>query len=474
VSSLVLVVEDETILGDSIRTYLEHHGYAAMVARSGEEALRLVAEASPDVALVDLRLPGMDGLEALRQLQEASPTTTVIMMTAHGSIASAVEAIKKGAFDYLTKPVALDVLRVSVDRAVAHLRQARELSYHKARTAAGSHLSEIVGASAPVQALRERIRQIAALDSPGDGRTPTVLVRGETGTGKQLVARAIHYESPRAGGPFIEINCAAIPPTLLEAELFGYEKGAYTDARTAKPGLFEAADGGTLFLDEIGHMDVALQVKLLKAIEDKTVRRLGALVTKRTTARIVAATNRDLEAAVAEGAFRADLYYRIRVLTIDMPPLRERGEDVLLLARHFVGRFTAEYGLPPKVLSPAAEASLLGYAWPGNVRELAHVIERAVLLHKGDVLEAEPLGLAPAAARGSVVVEPAGRVIVDFSSGSIVLEDVERSLIVQALDASGWNRVEAAERLGISRDTLRYRIEKYQLQPPAKGRPETP
>ena len=464
-SPFILVVEDETILGDSICTYLEHHGHATAVARSGEEGIRLAAENSPDVAVVDIRLPGLDGLGVLRKLREMAAGTEVVMMTAHASVTSAVEAMKGGAFDYLTKPLDLDELRVVVDKALAHQRMRRELSYLKAREETDSHTAEIVGDCPAVRLLRQQIDRIAVLESP-DGAGPTVLIRGETGAGKEMVARSIHYGSPRSKGPFVEVNCAAIPSSLLEAELFGYEKGAYTDARTAKPGLFEAADGGTLFLDEIGSMEPALQVKMLKAVEEKSVRRLGGLRPKTFNARIVAATNRNLEAAIAEGLFRPDLYYRINALTLDVPPLRERGDDILLLARHFLDRYTRQYGLPARQIGSEAEMRLLDYAWPGNVRELAHLIERAVLLHEGPMVEAAHLGLGERKVEVPVEVGPGG-VRVDFSAGGIQLDEVERQLILGALQASDWNRGRAAQLLGISKETLRYRMEKYQLHPPA-------
>jgi len=471
-SHSVLIVEDETILGESISTYLERHGCATVVVQSGEEGIRLAEEWSPDVAIVDIRLPGIDGLEVLRRVRELSPTTEVVMMTAHASVASAVEAMKHGAFDYLTKPVDLEELRIVVDKVVTHLRMRRELSYLKGRAEAVGYAWEIVGESPLIQALREQIQRIAALDSPGGGGAPTVLILGETGAGKELVARAIHSDSPRAGGPFVEVNCAAIPTTLLEAELFGYEKGAYTDARTAKPGLFEAADGGTLFLDEIGHLEPALQGKLLKALEEKAIRRVGSLRAKTVNARIITATNRDLEAAVAAREFRADLYYRIKVLTINVPPLRDRGRDITLLARHFLDRFTRQYGLASEALTPAVEDCLLRYPWPGNVRELAHVIERAVLVHPGSAVAPEDLGISSEKPESSVIVEASGGVRVDFSTGGIALDEVERQLIVEALEAAGWNRTRAAQLLRVSTDTLRYRMEKHQVHPPkAAGRP---
>lgn len=466
-SSLILIVEDETILGDSICTFLEHHGYTASVARSGEEGIRLAEENSPDVAIVDIRLPGLNGLGVLRRLRDLSPGTEVVMMTAHASVGSAVDAMKGGAFDYLTKPLDLDEVRVVVDKALAHQRMRRELNYLKAREATGQHTAGIVGESPAIHQLRQQIERIAMLESP-EGSAPTVLVRGETGAGKEMVARALHYSSARAKGPFVEINCAAIPSSLLEAELFGYEKGAYTDARTAKPGLFEAGDGGTLFLDEIGHMEIGLQVKLVKAIEEKSVRRVGGLRAKSFNARIIAATNRDLEAAIAEGTFRPDLYYRIKALTLDIPPLRARGGDILLLARHFLDRYARQYGLPGKRFAPEAEEILQGYAWPGNVRELAHIVERVVLLHEGEVITPALLGLPSCAGRATVHVDPGG-VHVDFSVGGVSLDDVERCLILEALQAAEWNRGRAARLLGISKETLRYRAEKHQIYPPAEG-----
>jgi DNA-binding NtrC family response regulator len=462
---LALVIEDEDILATAVTRYLEHHGFSAVSARSGEEGLRLAEETSPDVAIVDIRLPGMDGLEVLRQLRAGSPATQVIMTTAHASVTSALEAMKLGAFDYLIKPVDLDELQVVVEKAVNDLRVRRELSYLKAREPGGA-CADLIGESAPMRALRAQIARVAGLEGSDGAAPPSVLVLGETGAGKEMVARAIHHGSARASGPFVEINCAAIPASLLEAELFGYEKGAYTDAKAGKPGLFESADGGTLFLDEIGHMDAGMQVKLLKAIEERSVRRLGAIRTKSFNARIVAATNRDLLAAIAEGAFRADLYYRIHALTIDVPPLRERGNDIILLAEHFLGRYARQWGLPPKTLPPDTRAALLGYRWPGNVRELAHMMERAVLQHGGAGVTVEHIGLAPARPSSRVVVEADGTVLVDFAAGPIVLEDVERRIIVQALEAARWNRGRAAELLGISKETLRYRIEKFALAPP--------
>lgn len=470
-SHLVLVVDDETILAESISVYLQRHGYATMVAFSGEDGIRSAEEACPDVVLMDIRLPGIDGLKCLRKIRDVSPHIEVIMMTGEASVASVVEAMKRGAFDYLSKPLDLEEVKVVVDKAVSHQRMRQELSYLKARDETGKHVSEIIGESRQIQALLAQIERIASLESPEGGEAPTVLIVGETGTGKELVARAIHYQSPRSAGPFVEINCAAIPSALLEAELFGYEKGAYTDAKTAKPGLFEAAGGGTIFLDEIGYMEPAMQVKLLKVIEDKSVRRMGSLRSKTINTRIISASNRDLKEAIAEGGFRADLYYRLNVLTVDVPLLRERGADIVLLAHYFLDRFAKQYGRPPKQLTPEAESLLQSYTWPGNVRELAHVVERAALLPTGSTLAAEHLNLSTGKPKAPVVVGSNGSVSADFSEGGIVLDDVERELIVKALDASGWNRSQASELLGISMDTLRYRMEKHQLHRPDRASP---
>src|SRR5215813_2831479 len=314
----VLVVDDERILADSIAAYLEHHGFSTVVALSGEDGIARAEAASPDVAVVDVRLPGINGIEVLRRLREMLPTIEVLMVTAHASVASAVDAMKLGAFDYVMKPVDLDELRFIVDKARAHQRMRQELTYLKARDRRSGGISDIIGESAPIKVLKEQIERVAALEGTDRGAAPTVLIRGETGVGKEMAARAIHYQSQRSSGPFIEINCAAIPASLLEAELFGYERGAYTDAKTAKAGLFEAADG----------------------------------------------------------EFRDDLYYRINAITLLVPPLRARGADITLLARHFLDHYRQQYGFPPKVLSPEAEEALLAYSWPGNVRELAHVIDR--------------------------------------------------------------------------------------------------
>ena len=464
----VLIVEDEATLAAAIEAFLRRQGAAVRSFAAGETALAALAEVAPDVALVDLHLPGRDGLAVLEAIRAERPETLVIVMTAYSTVSTAVAAMKGGAFDYLTKPLDLEEVWLVIQRAWEAQRVRGELTYLRERTGHAAPVESLLGASPVIDAARHLLLQVARADRLGEAG-PTVLVTGETGTGKELAARAIHATGPRADGPFVEINCAAIPAALLEGELFGFEKGAYTDARTSKPGLFEAADGGTLFLDEICLLDLALQGKLLRVIEDRAVRRLGALTTRRVDVRIVAATNRDIEAAVREGSFRQDLLYRLRVLTVDLPPLRVRGNDAVLLADHFLTEYRRRYGLGEVGLSPAAREALKAYAWPGNVRELMHVIERAVLLHPGRSLEPQHLGLRPEAS-SPVGIGKDGTVQVDFAAGPINLEAVERALLEQALIHCGWNRTRAADLLGLTKETLRYRIEKFGLGPERQPR----
>ena len=458
----VMIIDDETGLAAAIETFLRRQGVDARSFGTAESGLAVLGEFAPDVARVDLHLPGMGGLEALAVILRERPETVVIVMTAYTSVEGAVAAMKQGAFDYIAKPLDLDELWLVVQRAWDAERARGELAYLRQRAGHAAPVASLLGTHPAMEEVRQRILQVAAADRLGDAG-PTVLVTGETGTGKQLAARAIHAAGPRAGGPFIEINCAAIPATLLEGELFGFEKGAYTDARTSKPGLFEAADGGTLLLDEIGLLDVTLQAKLLKVIEDRMVRRLGALAPRRVDVRIVAATNRDLEPALREGTFRADLLYRLRVLTVQMPPLRGRAEDIWMLAQHALEQVRERYGLGETRWAPSARDAFATYPWPGNVRELIHVVERAALLYPGQALGAEILGLGVTA--GAPLTVSSDGVAVDFSRGPIELEAVERTLIERALRHTGWHRARAAELLGLSRETLRYRIEKFRLAP---------
>jgi len=460
----VLIVEDEEVLGKNIRRTLEKIGHAVTVAPSCAEAERLFAEIHPDLTLLDLRLPDGSGLDLLGRLRAEHPSATVLMMTAHATIEDAVRAIKLGARDYLQKPLHMDDLRHAVARALEEAQLRTEVSYFRGREASGAALDAIAGGCGAIEELRVKLRRLCAL--PPDATPPTVLVTGETGTGKGLVARVLHYNGPRADRPFIEINCAAIPENLVESELFGHERGAFTDARTSKIGLFQAADRGTLFLDELGCLPLAIQIKILKAIEEKTIRPLGARSDRKIDVHIVAATNSDLEEMVRAGAFRQDLFYRLSVARLEVPPLRTRGEDVLLLAGRFVHELARRYRVPAKTLTPDAEAAIRRYPWPGNVRELRNTLDRAVLFADGDLLDARALALPDVRGDGAAPTVRAtsdARVEVEIPDGGLDFEELERTLLVQALRKSGGSQTGAARLLGLSRDTLRYRLEKFAI-----------
>ena len=470
-SATVLIVDDERTLARAIRTFMTEAGYEAEVAGDAEKALELVESLRPDVVFADVRLPGMSGIDLLRRIREFDPAIPVIIMSAHGTIEGAVEAVKLGAFDYLKKPVDLEELKLLADRAREDAVLRQELSYYRRRAAGRDAISDILGQSPALKAVLEQVRQIAALDE-----TPPVLITGETGTGKGVVARAIHNSGPRAGKAFIDVNCTALPANLMEAELFGYERGAFTDAKESKIGLFEAAEGGFLFLDEVGDLELSLQGKLLRAIEERTVRRVGGIRDRKINVRILAATNRDLGKEVQLNRFRSDLYFRLAVILLHLPPLRERGDDVILLAEHFLRRFSTKYGKQVRRIDGAARDRLLTYPWPGNVRELSHVIERAVLWSRDFTLTAEHLSLtAPdepsrvtSASRRdegkSADKAPKSETAPRADWEGAELTEVERSMIERAMHEAGGNQTRAAQRLGISRDTLRYRLKKFGLQ----------
>lgn len=454
----LLVIEDEMVLAKNMARYFERQGHGVAIAHTGDEGLALAAQVAPDVVIVDFQLPGLNGLEVIKALRQTGTETRIIMVTGHGSIHLAVEAMKAGSMDLLTKPISLAALDAVVGRALQERGDRLALNHYRHKEALHTSVHALIGESPAMRALRDQIQAIASSEPRDHAPVAPVLVLGETGTGKELVARACHQAGPRAGAPFIDINCAALPAHLMEDELFGHEKGAFTDARQRKMGLIESADGGTLFLDEIGELDPALQAKLLRVLENQRVRPLGAVRDRQVNIRVVAATNRDLAQAVAAGRFRGDLLYRLSVLQIQLPPLRNRPGDVRLLAHHFLNHLSKRYGREPVGLTPGAEQALDAYPWPGNVRELRNTLERAVLMHPYPVLDAAQLGLPPTANGGGHTAPGAPHTPI----GS--LEALERQHLLDALERTQWNVSLAARALGVSRDTLRYRIQKHQLQ----------
>jgi len=446
----ILIVEDDGTLRLTLQDFLGKQGFEVRAADSGEAGLQLAQQHPFDLMLIDLRLPDISGLDVIGRLVEAGEDAVMVMMTAYPEIRTAVAAIKSGAYDYINKPFDLEDLRGLVARALEVRQLRREVAWR--RVQAGDHApAEMVGTSAAFRTLLDTTERIAAA-----ARVP-VLILGESGTGKEHIAQAIHRLSPRVGGPWVTVNCSALPEGLLEAEMFGHEKGAFTDARQARKGLLELADGGTLFLDEVGDMALPLQPKLLRAIETQTFRRIGSQKESRVDVRFVAATHRNLRAMVDQGSFRQDLYYRLNVGTIEVPPLRERQEDIVLLARHFLARFAQTIGCPEPALGDEVERCLLAYRWPGNIRELRNVIERALILCRDPVVQRDQL---PREIAGSVAAAPAvaGRPPAWGPGADLSLASAERRHIQQVLDHCRGNKTRAAEMLGISRLTLRSRL----------------
>ena len=457
----MFVIEDEPVLARNLVKAFSRDDFHVMHAAGIAEARGIAAETPPDVALLDLRLPDGSGLDMLDFLLTQDPDLPVIMMTGYGSVSEAVRAMQRGARDYVQKPLDLEELRLRVDRALRGARQRREISYHRERQAAACN---ILGQSAAIERLRGMVERVMRLTGSPGAPAPTVLLLGETGSGKGHVARALHAGGGRREGPFIEVNCTALPENLVEAELFGHEKGAFTDAKSARAGLFETAHGGTILLDEIGHISPALQSKFLKVIEEKAIRRIGATTQRRIDVQVIAATSRDLESATRLGEFREDLYQRLSVAVIRIPPLRDREQDAVLIARDLLEDASRRYKLPARTLSPEAEAALRHYPWPGNVRELANTMERVVLFSDAELVRAEDLGLPVGSTNGSAVsLEVSGDIRIDFPEAGLSLEAVERAVLVAAIAKAGGNQSEAARLLGISRDTLRYRIAKFGL-----------
>ncbi|MEZ5317690.1 MAG: sigma-54 dependent transcriptional regulator [Vicinamibacterales bacterium] len=445
----ILVVDDEQLIRWTLRKRLTADGYHVVEAATGREALDRFAE-GVDLVLLDYKLPDIDGLTVLKQIKDADPDMLVVVLTAHSSVEHAVEAMKRGAYHYANKPFNLDSLALVIQKALETTHLRREVRALRASQSAPYRVSQIVGASAALEAVRALLTRIAA--SPAS----TVLLIGESGTGKDLAAKVIHFNSARASKPFMNITCSALPEALLESELFGHERGAFTDARTQKKGLLESADGGTVFLDEIGEMVPSLQAKLLRFLEEKAFRRVGGSADIKVDVRVIAATNRDLDEAVREGKFREDLYYRLNVLPVRMPPLREHPEDVPALVEHYVAQFGQEFRKDVRGVSDAAMAELQRHTWPGNVRELRNVVERAMLITDEPVLEPEHFTLmTPRQVVGDeFVLPPAG----------VNLDELEQNLVRQALQRTDWNQTRAAALLGLNRDQIRYRIEKFNLR----------
>ena len=452
----ILVVDDEENMVHFLTKLLRAEGFVVEGTGTGEAALDRLRDAPFELVLTDLKLPDTDGIEILKAARELHPETVVVLITAHGTIESAIEAMRAGAYDYVTKPFrASEILQV-VNKALERVRLRREVVQLRQAVEQRFGLAGLVGKSAKMQEVYTQIEKFAAARG-------VVLIQGESGTGKELVAKALHFNSPRKAGPFVVIDCGAIPEALQESELFGHEKGAFTGAIATKKGLFEEAHGGTLFLDEVAELAPGLQAKLLRALQDGEIRRVGGTKTLRVDARVIAATNRDLAAEVRDGAFRGDLFFRLNVFPLFLPPLRERREDIPLFVDHFLDRIAQDGGGPLKRLSPEALRAMLAYPWPGNVRELEHALERAALLSEGETITARDLPPEILAPGDELTLSLPGSTEGFKETMARVIRDVEVRLIRRALAQSGSNRTEAARILGISRRALLYKLKEYNL-----------
>jgi DNA-binding NtrC family response regulator len=453
-SGSILIVDDEKGQREILTTILHKEGYRIVDVPGGREALERLNGEEFDLILTDLKMQGMSGMELLESVLAEDPQQCIVMMTAHGTIDSAVEAMKKGAFDYLEKPLEREDLLLTVQRAFERIMLLRENRVLHKKLEESQGIPAIIGEHPKIKEVFRIINKIAPTGS-------TVLIYGESGTGKELVARAIHERSSRKEKPFFAINCAAIPETLMESELFGHEKGSFTGAGSREIGLFEAADKGTVFLDEIGELSVAMQAKLLRAIQEKEIRRVGGKVNIPIDVRIISATNRELEAEIKKGNFRDDLYYRLNVIRLNLPPLRERGSDIATLADFFVAKYSSATGNRLQGISKPALKILMNFSWPGNVRQLESIIERGVLMAESDYIQPEDL---PAEVHDEI--SHSGLLPFDFPPEGISMEDLERDIIIKAMDRTGWVIAKAAPLLGMSYKTLQYRLEKFGIEKP--------
>jgi len=440
----ILIVDDEAVMRDSLAAWLREDGYEVEAVEGGAQALERVKRERWDVLLVDLKMPGMDGIEVLEKVKESHEGIPIIIMTAYATVDSAVEAMKKGAYDYIVKPFNPEEIGLAIRKIIAYQNLLKENRYLRQELERKYQFKDIIGKSHRMQEVFALVKTVARSNS-------TILIEGESGTGKELVARAIHNSSFRSEGPFVAVNCAALPENLLESELFGYEKGAFTGALSTKKGRFELAHQGTLFLDEIGDISPKTQVDLLRVLEGREFRRVGGLGLIKADVRIISATNRELRDLVEQGKFREDLYYRINVVSIQLPPLRERKEDIPLLMEHFLRKYCIENKKEIDAISEETARLLMKYDWPGNVRELENVMERAVVIAKGRVILPEDL---PSSLREGGQFKPAA---------DMELRAVEREHIQRALDLNNWNITRTAKSLGIDRNTLSKKIKKYQI-----------
>lgn len=456
-TDLVLIIDDERLLCKQLEKALSQEGHEVVTAYTGKDGIEIAKRDNPDVVLLDLRLPDVDGLEVLGNLTGLEPVPNTIMMTAHGNIEVAVAAIKRGAYDFIEKPFSVDKLRIMVRNALSAHVLKTNLSAVTMREQLKYELSSFVGRSEAIKEITQLLLKLANTDPR------MILITGESGTGKGLAARVLHFNGVRAQKPILELNCAAIPESLLETELFGHEAGAFTDAKKMKKGIFELADGGTIFLDEIADMSLSTQAKLVKVIEERTFRRIGGTRNISVDVRIIAATNRSLKELVSKKLFREDLYHRLNVISFEMPPLRSRRDDIPMLTDYFVEYFNNELHKNIKVVPEGVREDFLDYAWPGNVRELRSTIERAALLSDGVILNPTYIKLEGQLQNDVRVNESEEKIVLEMSLNDMSLSRIEEKVIREALTMNDWNQTRTAEKLGVTREVLRYRMKKMGL-----------